>query len=141
MQERNLLMRFVYPVCRLGLLASLLIGAYVPSTASSQALSPTGRQFFVSPDGKSSGDGSMERPWDLATALAGPGAVQPGDTIWLRGGTYRGGFRSSLSGRKGAPIIVRQYPGERAVIDGKGFSGKGFSGFALDIAGSWTWYW
>ncbi len=47
--------------------------------------------FYVAPTGTSSGDGSLSRPWDLATALAGAGGkVQPGDTIWMRGGTYKG---------------------------------------------------
>src|SRR5581483_2945183 len=33
----------------------------------------------------------------------------PGDTIWLRGGTYSGSFTSSLTG-----VTVRGYPGEAA---------------------------
>jgi len=74
--------------------------------------------FFVAPDGSSRGDGSAARPWDLATALSHPGTVQPGDTIWLRGGTYRGQFRSALTGSPSAHVVVRQYPGERATIDG-----------------------
>src|SRR5690242_6677978 len=44
--------------------------------------------FFVSPTGSPSGDGSFTKPWDLATALAGPAEVTPGSTIWLRGGLY-----------------------------------------------------
>ncbi len=77
--------------------------------------------FYVSPGGSSGGDGSRGRPWDLATALrAAGGRVQPGDTIWLLGGVYHGAFRSSVSGVPGAPVVVRQYPGERAVIDGNG---------------------
>ncbi|HTI05301.1 MAG TPA: Ig-like domain-containing protein [Gemmatimonadales bacterium] len=75
--------------------------------------------FFVSPSGSSTADGSIDHPWDLPTALANASSrVQPGDTIWLRGGTYRGNFRSMLSGTASQPIVVRQYPGERAIIDG-----------------------
>ncbi len=73
--------------------------------------------FFVSPGGSASGDGSMERPWDLATAVAQPSAVQPGDTLWLRGGTYQGAFNSQLSGTETAPITVRSYPGEEVRLD------------------------
>jgi hypothetical protein len=36
----------------------------------------------------------------------------------LRGGRYIGTFRSSLTGTASAPIKVRQYPGERATLDG-----------------------
>lgn len=75
--------------------------------------------FFASPSGSSTADGSIDHPWDLATALANAsGRVQPGDTIWLRDGTYRGNFRSMLSGTASQPIVVRQFPGERAIIDG-----------------------
>ena len=44
---------------------------------------------FMSPTGSAAGDGSSAHPWDLATALKGAAErVAPGDTIWLRGGTY-----------------------------------------------------
>ena len=41
---------------------------------------------YVSPTGSPTGDGSAAQPWDLATAFSGPATVQPGDTVWLRGG-------------------------------------------------------
>src|SRR5580704_7972860 len=74
--------------------------------------------WYVAPNGSSQGNGSITSPWDLRTALAAPSAVQPGDTIWMRGGTYSGTFSSSLSGTSGSPIVVRQYPRERASIAG-----------------------
>ena len=70
--------------------------------------------YYVSPTGSASGDGSASRPWDLATALAHPSKVVAGDTIWLRGGSYRGALTSRLTGTASRPIVVRQYPGERA---------------------------
>ncbi|HLZ45760.1 MAG TPA: hypothetical protein VKQ05_08790 [Gemmatimonadales bacterium] len=80
---------------------------------------PHGFYAAPAPNGSSAGDGSVTDPWDLTTALSGGHSrVQPGDTIWLRGGTYRGSFRSTVAGRPGALVVVRQYPGERAVIDG-----------------------
>jgi hypothetical protein len=91
--------------------------------------------FFVSPTGSASGDGSFTNPWDLATALAGPAAVTPGSTIWLRGGTYTNpvdprGFASTLMGTPDAPIVVRQYPGERATVTN-----------ILFVTGAYTWFW
>ncbi len=75
--------------------------------------------FYVSPTASASGTGSIGNPWKLQTALNHPSAVKPGDTIWLRGGTYTGApFTSNLNGTSASPIIVRQYPGERATIDG-----------------------
>ena len=67
---------------------------------------------------------------DLATALGPRSRARPGDTILLRAGTYSGAFNSTLAGVDGRPIVVRQYAGERATIDG-----------SLTIRGAWTWYW
>lgn len=94
-------------------------------------------EFYVSPSGSASQDGTRERPWDLATALGQPPAVTGGDTIWLRGGTYVGRFESVLAGTQDAPIVVRQVAGERARIDG----GPGPIEATLTIGGQYAWYW
>jgi hypothetical protein len=73
--------------------------------------------YYVSQAGKPDGSGSADNPWDLATALAAPAAVQPGDTIWLHEGTYRGGFVSQLKGTREMPIVVRGVPAGRVTID------------------------
>src|SRR6476620_6220546 len=77
-----------------------------------------GTEFHASPVGSVGADGSSGRPWDLRTALHQPPAVKPGDTIWLRGGVYRGTYSSTLSGTADQPIVVRAIPGQRAIIDG-----------------------
>lgn len=81
------------------------------------ALSVRAAEFHVATDGTPQGDGSPEKPWDLATAITPGKAVKPGDTIWLHGGTYRGGFKSELVGSPDAPIVVRGKPGARVKID------------------------
>jgi parallel beta-helix repeat protein len=89
--------------------------ATVTVTPSPTALSG----YYVAADGTASGDGSRARPWDLATALAGAnGRIVAGDQIWLRGGIYPGVFRTALAGQPTRPIVIRQFPGERATIDG-----------------------
>ena len=113
---------------------SRLTAALLFLAASAPALAT---DFYVSPSGSGGGDGSAARPWNLATALAHPAAVRPGDTIWLRGGIYRGVFVSNLNGTAGAPIKVRQYPGERATLDG----GNSNRVNILTVGGSHTWYW
>jgi hypothetical protein len=70
----------------------------------------------------------------LQTALSG--GISPGDTLWVRGGTYRGTFHSWLNGTAAEPIIVRGYPGERVIID----TGDS-SGHAIEARGSYTWFW
>ena len=111
--------------------ASVTVSA--PQQPASSDPAPTGEHggYFVSPSGSGGAAGSSSAPWDLATALAGGnGKIQPGDTVWLRQGTYTGRFRSTLSGSSSAPIIVRQYPGERATING-----------SIAVDGRYTWYW
>ncbi|HVH69062.1 MAG TPA: hypothetical protein VM716_14430 [Gemmatimonadales bacterium] len=95
--------------------------------------------FYAAPPpaGSPAGDGSRRRPWDLATALAGAsGRVQPGDTVWLRGGTYRGPFHSTIAGTRTAWVVVRQYPGERATIDGAGSRDDTFV-----VRGAYSMFW
>jgi len=94
-----------------------------PPVATPPVVTPpaSGRDHFAAVNGSSSGDGSIGNPWDITTALGQPASVQPGDTIWLRGGTYGSGrevIHSYLLGTPSAPIIVKQYPGERAIING-----------------------
>jgi hypothetical protein len=74
-------------------------------------------EFHVTPGGSQQGKGSVEEPWDLATALVATEKVQPGDTVWIHAGTYRGGFVSRLSGRPGQPVVVRGERGGRVTID------------------------
>ncbi|HXI33436.1 MAG TPA: right-handed parallel beta-helix repeat-containing protein [Gemmatimonadales bacterium] len=94
--------------------------------------------WYVTTTGTSGGDGSTGNPWSLSYALGGAGGtVQPGDTIWVRVGTYTGTFSPNLSGTSGSPIIVRAYPGERVVIDGN--DGSSNDGFV--VHGTYTYYW
>ncbi len=100
------------------------------------------RDFYVSPHGRPTGSGSLERPWDLATALAHPNSVGPGDRILLREGVYRGSFRSMLAGTASAPIVVRPYQNERAVLDGASQARTDVPMYsALTVVGPHTWYW
>ncbi len=94
-------------------------------------------EFYVSPGASSSGNGSYGNPWKLQTALNHPSAVHAGDTIWLRGGTYTGTYTSLLTGTSSQPIVVRQYPGERATLDGGNSGGVQI----LTIQGKYTWFW
>jgi parallel beta-helix repeat protein len=96
--------------------------------------------YFAAPDGAAGNPGTIERPLDLVTALSTSSPVGPGDTLWLRGGTYHGLFRSYLTGTSAAPIIVRNYRGERVTIDGSP-QAQHNQDTALLVRGAWTWYW
>src|SRR5438309_1722776 len=113
-----------------GLVACLAAGGSCERPAAVQVPLPPGTRvgWYVTIDGSSNGNGTNARPWDLQTALGGGnGQVHPGDTIWLRAGTYAGAFHSELTGTAAAAIVVRQYPGERAILDGRGATSSSIS--------------
>ena len=99
--------------------------------------------WYASPTGSSTGDGSR-RPWDIQTALhGGNGKVQPGDTVWLRGGTYTSTtpINSTLAGTASAPVVVRQYPGERAMLDARGATSPTNRGDFFTASGDYSTFW
>ena len=76
---------------------------------------PPARAYYASTRGNDRDAGSIARPWrTLQFALDRLG---PGDTLFVRGGTYFERLTASVHGTPGAPIVVRSYPGERAVLD------------------------
>ena len=88
-----------------------------PSGTTARVVCNDARSYYVSPDGAAGAPGTLDEPLDLQTALSAKSPAKACDTIWLRGGVYRGTFTTGISGVEGGPIIVRQHHGERAVID------------------------
>jgi hypothetical protein len=74
--------------------------------------------LYIASNGTPSGPGTTNQPYSLATALSGSVGA-PGDTFWLRGGTYKlGHIDTRIHGAAGKPITFRQMPGESARVDG-----------------------
>ncbi len=69
----------------------------------------------------------MDAPW--RTVAHASEHLRPGDTLWVRGGTYvdQGGYNwaTSASGTAAAPIRIAAYPGEQPVFDGGWTYGNG----------------
>lgn len=118
--------------------ATVVLAWLVGSTSvvlAPEAVAQAGpRTVVVTPAGSPSGDGSDARPLSLAAALSARSGLRGGDTVLLRGGKYQGCFVSDLRGAPGAPVIVRQASGERAVIDGRGCPNS-----TLTVKGSDVW--
>src|SRR5262245_29781988 len=71
---------------------------------------------FAAPDGNDDNPGTLDRPF--RTVARGAAALRPGMTLYLRAGVYRGATElRELRGTANAPITIRSYPGERAVLD------------------------
>jgi len=72
--------------------------------------------FVDASRGKDSNDGSEKAPWK--TINHAMPLLSPGDTLYLRGGVYHENVYCAVAGKADAPITIRSYPGERAIIDG-----------------------
>jgi len=90
------------------------------------------KRFVDAVRGQDSAAGTPAQPWkSLRHALR---QLHPGDTLYLRGGTYYECVSLTRSGTEHAPITIAGYPGELAIIDG------GLREFLEDPAGSWQPY-
>ncbi len=88
-----------------------------PLPQSVKAPLAVGPKLFVDAvPGNDTGAGSPAAPWkSLAHATR---QLQPGDTLYLRGGMYYEKVSLTRSGTTNAPITIASFPGELAVIDG-----------------------
>lgn len=79
------------------------------------ALSPLhGTEFHVDPGGDDSNPGSAAEPWEtLAKANA---TLNPGDLVWIHGGTYTDAIRPARSGTSDAVRITYRAFGDGDVI-------------------------
>ena len=99
--------------------------------------------WFAAPTGVATNAGTFDSPWDLTTALNNVNVIDPGDTLFLRGGAYRHpdrshgstGYGFHLDGAEGAPVTVRPYFDEHAIIDGGLHVSQGTSSQYLTITG------
>ncbi|MBI2194488.1 MAG: hypothetical protein HYU36_21125 [Planctomycetes bacterium] len=77
----------------------------------------TGPRYFADPQrGDDAAAGTETAPW--RTIQHALNRLQPGDTLYLRGGVYYENVQARLAGRPGKPITIGSFPGELAVLDG-----------------------
>ncbi|HUG70804.1 MAG TPA: hypothetical protein VMM76_23850, partial [Pirellulaceae bacterium] len=73
-------------------------------------------KFADAKNGNDAHAGTLERPWrTLAHAVT---QLQPGETLYLRGGVYYEHVAAHLIGTEESPITIRAFPGELVTIDG-----------------------
>jgi hypothetical protein len=72
--------------------------------------------WYVATTGSDSNPGSLRQPFQTIQQAAN--VSQPGDTVLIRGGTYRETVVPPHSGSDGAPITFEAYRGEKVTIDG-----------------------
>ncbi len=78
---------------------------------------PQGPARYVdAAQGSDDADGSLAKPYRTVHHAAGQ--LQPGETLYLRGGIYYEHATVTARGTAEMPITIRSYPGELAIIDG-----------------------
>ena len=110
-------------LCALGAPASAVEPRFASHPPMRPLPAPAGRaqpdagaRFVDAAKGDNAQPGSEGHPWKtLSHALR---QLQPGDVLYLRGGTYFEKVFLGRSGTEAAPIKIGSYPGELAVIDG-----------------------
>lgn len=88
-----------------------------PLPAPAKRVVATGPALYVDPArGDDKNDGSEAKPFkSINHALL---LLKAGDTLYLRGGVYYENVYCAVAGKKDAPITIRSYSGEQAIIDG-----------------------
>ncbi len=87
----------------------------LPPASAKQAIAGPAK-FVDATHGNDEADGSEQRPWrSINFAMR---QLAAGETLYLRGGTYFENVYCSAVGRADAPICIRAYPGEQAILDG-----------------------
>jgi parallel beta-helix repeat protein len=72
--------------------------------------------FYVATNGADSNAGSLAKPFRTIQRAAN--LAQPGDTVLVRGGTYRETVRPSRSGTGSSPIAFKAYGSEKVTVSG-----------------------
>jgi len=94
-------LRFLCPGC-----LTILLLSHVASGAT----------YFVSMDGRDDNPGTAQRPW--RTVAKANESLQPGDTVILVDGQYKGVIEPARSGRSGAAISYRAQSAHGTIITG-----------------------
>jgi lipopolysaccharide exporter len=121
---RNLRHRAAVPAGMAVIVAALLLAG---CSSGTETVSPVRQRdpgpeirhtYYVAPGGSDAGPGTLRRPFGtLSHALR---RLRHGQRLYVRGGTYDERVKLvAAPGRPGAPIRVRNYPGERPVLQGQ----------------------
>jgi parallel beta-helix repeat protein len=115
---------------RIALLVGFVFGAAVARSVS------FGDAYYVAKAGRDSNPGTKAQPF--ATLNKGAAVLKPGDTLFIRGGTYYQTAYAPASGTAKAPVVISGYPGENVVIDGVYTNPVSSWGSLFSVAGSYV---
>jgi hypothetical protein len=103
------------------------VATTVPTTTAMPTIAPTptvtptpAPGYYVALSGNDANAGTINSPWRTIQKAAN--SVKAGDTVYIRGGTYKEFVSFKTSGTSTSYITFRSYPGEEVTIDGTGFA-------------------
>lgn len=94
----------------------LLIG--IGLSTSQKASAQSGQIYYVAPYGDDENLGTFESPFGTIQHAVYTAEV-PGDTVYVRGGTYHEAIQFTRSGTAENPIRILAYGDEKPIIDGQ----------------------
>ena len=113
-----------------GLLAIVLLVAVLPASVSAEETDER-KVFYLAPNGSDNNVGSIDRPF--ATLTHAIKAMNPGDTLLVRGGIYRNahmGLYGAVWNKNGDEdnwFTIKNFPGEEPIFDGEWIDWEGTS--------------
>lgn len=91
------------------------IGACIVASTLLPSILVHAATYYIATTGDNSNPGTETKPWQ--TVAYAVNTMGPGDTTYVRGGTYNEGLiRFRTSGKQEAPIKLLNYPGESPII-------------------------
>jgi hypothetical protein len=99
----------------------------------------TGKKYYVATDGRDTNTG-LSTSTPFASLYQAVRVVQPGDTIYVRGGTYKVTkiVIPRVSGTAGNPITIKNYNGEKVELDGSNVGSIGTKVLRFSNVSHWT---
>jgi len=89
---------------------------------------PVNGTYYVAPSGSDDDPGTEARPF--STIAHGVGALDSGETLYIRTGVYYESFATSVDN-----VTIAAYPGERPIIDAQGTLPGDYYSFLIDLQG------
>jgi len=99
----------------------------IPTILSTQSPAILG-SYYVSNNGNDANSGTINSPWK--TLQYASSKIKAGDTLYIRGGTYKEVTSWSADGTQSKPIQIMNYPGEQVIIDG-------YDTIPANVGGTW----
>lgn len=84
--------------------------------SATSAVAASAHVYYVATNGNNANAGTLTAPFGTIQQAAN--VAMPGDTVYVRGGTYRETVRPATSGTAQKPIIFEPYPNEQVTISG-----------------------